>query len=168
MEPKVDVFHIFLTVATLLVSLVAGFTFAFACVVMPGTGSLGDREFLRSFQVVDRVIQNGQPLFGVVWLGSAAALLVAAVLGFGRLEGIDRALLVGAAILFLGGVQVPTATINVPLNNELQRLDLGALEESAVLEARAAFEPKWNLWNQIRTVVATLSALMLLVLILKL
>ncbi len=163
-----DVFHLSLVTATLLVSLVAGFTFAFACVVMPGSSTLGDREFLRGFQVVDRVIQNGQPLFGLVWLGSAVALLASAALGFGRLDGIDRALLLSATVLFMGGVQVPTATINIPLNNHLQSLDLATMQQEAVSEARCAFEPRWNRWNQIRTVVATIAALALLVLILRL
>ena len=163
-----NIFIISLVSATLLVSLVAGFTFAFACVVMPGSGALGDREFLRYFQVVDRVIQNGQPLFGLVWLGSAIALLVAALTGFGRLEGIDRVLLVTATVLFMGGVQVPTATINIPLNNQLQSLDLASMQEAAVSRARSAFESRWNRWNQIRTGVATIAALLLLVLILRL
>jgi uncharacterized membrane protein len=37
--------------------LVAGFLFAFAAVIMPGIRSLGDRAFIRAFQVIDRVIQ---------------------------------------------------------------------------------------------------------------
>ena len=57
-----------LLVATFLGSLMAGFLFAFAAVVMPGISTLGDREFLQSFQVIDRVIQNSQPLFMVMWL----------------------------------------------------------------------------------------------------
>lgn len=163
-----NIFVLSLVSATLLVSLVAGFTFAFACVVMPGSGALGDREFLRTFQVMDRVIQKGQPLFGLVWLGSALALVLAALTGFARLEGIDRLLLVAATVLFLGGVQVPTATVNVPLNNQLQRLDLASMQEADVSSARSAFESKWNRWNQLRTGAATVAALMLLVLMLRL
>ena len=42
-----------LILATLLCALTAGLVFAFASVVMPGIGKLGDREFIRSFQVID-------------------------------------------------------------------------------------------------------------------
>ena len=42
--------QIALGLACLLCSLVAGFLFAFAVVVMPGIKSLGDGEFLRAFQ----------------------------------------------------------------------------------------------------------------------
>ena len=59
------IFQIALMLATLLCSLVAGFCFAWALVVMPGIRSLNDREFIRAFQVMDRVIQNYQPIFYV-------------------------------------------------------------------------------------------------------
>lgn len=163
-----DTIQIALITATLLCSLVAGFVFAFACVVMPGIGSLGDREFLRSFQVMDRVIQNNQPLFVLVWAGSAVALLVSAVIGFGGLTGVDRTLLVAAVVIYLLGVQLPTLTINVPLNNQLQTLDLEEMADDALTEARAEFEPRWNRWNRIRTVLATLTSLLLIVLVWRL
>lgn len=163
-----DALQIGLVSATLLCSLVAGFLFAFACVTMPGIATLGDREFLHGFQVMDRVIQNNQPLFVLVWAGSAVTLLLTAVIGFGRLEGVDRALLLAAAVVYLAGVQLPTLTINVPLNNRLQKLDLTAMDDDALAEARDDFEPRWNRWNRIRTVLATLASALLIVLILRL
>jgi hypothetical protein len=36
-----------------------------AVVVMPGIRNLGNREFLRAFQEVDRIIQRGHPVFGL-------------------------------------------------------------------------------------------------------
>ena len=163
-----DIFHIALVSATLLCSLVAGFVFAFACVTMPGIGTLGDREFLRGFQVMDRVIQDSQPLFVLVWAGSAVTILLSAVVGFGRLAGFDRALLLVAVVVYLAGVQVPTLTINVPLNNRLQTLDLEAMNDEALAAARGDFEPRWNRWNQIRTVLAALTSALLIVLVLRL
>ena len=88
--------QISLTVATLLCSLVAGFLFAFAVVVMPGLRNLPDREFIRAFQEIDGVIQRGQPLFGAVWLGSALALGLSIALGLGQFDGTDRLLLLAA------------------------------------------------------------------------
>ena len=163
-----DTLQIGLVSATLLCSLVAGFVFAFACVAMPGIGTLGDREFLHSFQVMDRVIQNNQPLFVLVWAGSAVTLFLSAVIGYGRLAGLDRTLLLAAAVVYLVGVQLPTLTINVPLNNKLQALDLEAMSDDALAEARAGFEPRWNRWNQIRTVLAVLTSALLIVLVLRL
>ena len=73
--PTGGIFQIALILATFLCSLVAGFLFAFAVVVMPGIGSLNDRDFLRAFQVMDHVIQNNQPIFMLVWVGSVVSLV---------------------------------------------------------------------------------------------
>ena len=70
-----ELFSVVLMVATLLCALVAGLVLAFAVVVMPGIGSLGDREFLRAFQAMDDMIQDRQPVFMVVWVGSIVAVL---------------------------------------------------------------------------------------------
>ena len=63
----------FLLVSTLLCTLVTGFVFTYAIVVMPGFGKLNDREFIQAFQATDGIIQNNQPLFILVWGGSIAA-----------------------------------------------------------------------------------------------
>ena len=101
-------FHAVLVVATFLCALVAGLLFAFAVVVMPGIRSLDDRGFIRAFQAIDRVIQNNQPLFMSVWVGSVLALISAAVLGVSALSGADRLLIIVAALLYLLCVQFPT------------------------------------------------------------
>ena len=161
-------FQIALILATLLCSLVAGFVFAFASVVMPGIRSLNDREFIRAFQVMDRVIQNNQPIFMSVWVGSVVALVVSAVLGIGQLDGAERLLVILAAVAYLLGVQLPTFTINVPLNNKLQTLDVEAMNETAQKAARKDFEPRWILWNVIRTALASLVSALLIILLFRL
>ena len=162
------IFEIALILAAFLCSLVAGFVFAFAFVVMPGIRSLDDREFIRAFQVMDRVIQNSQPGFVFVWVGSVVVLVTSAVLGFGALDGADRLLMVVAALAYLFGVQLPTFTINVPLNNTLQSLDVDAMNDAAHKAARQDFEPRWNRWNSFRTICASLASALLLVLLCRL
>lgn len=148
--------------ALLLCSLTAGFLLGFAVVVMPGLGTLDDAAYLRSFQVIDRVIQDGQPLFGLVWVGSVIALLAALVLGIPGLPPVDRLLLAAAGLLYLVGVQLPTALINIPLNNQLQRLSIDDLDESTARREREAFEGRWNRWNAIRTGLAIGASILLL------
>ena len=162
------IFQITLALATLLCSLVAGFVFAFAVVVMPGIGKLADGEFLRAFQVIDRVIQNNQPLFMLVWLGSVLALLAAAVLGFRQLDGSGRLLMGASVLVYLFGVQLPTATINVPLNNKVQALQIADTEDAALATARPEFESRWVFWNWVRTILAVLVSVLLIVLLLRL
>ena len=151
--------------ATFLCSLVAGFLFAFAVVAMPGLGRLDDRAFIRAFQVMDRVIQNNQPLFMLVWVGSVVVLIAATVLGIGQLEGTERVLMITAALVYLLGVQVPTALVNIPLNNRLQTLDLDAMDEVAWKTAREAFEPRWNRWNAIRAALSSVASALLITLL---
>lgn len=160
-------FHALLLLAALLCSLVAGLLFAFAIVVMPGIGRLDDRSFIRAFQGIDRVIQDNQPLFLFVWVGSVLAVLAAAVLGVWQLLGGDRVLLIVAALVYFLGVQLPTMRINVPLNNELQKLDPAGMSESAAKRAREDFEQRWNRWNIFRTACSVLASISLLILLLR-
>lgn len=143
-------FHATLLTATLTCALVAGVIFTFAILIMPGIGVLDDRGFLRAFQVIDAVIQQGSPLFFLVWFGSAASVCAAAVLGFWEVTGVDRVLLVAAATVFVVGVHVPTLTVNVPLNNAVQRLDVPATPQAVASDARLAFEARWTRWNTVR------------------
>ncbi len=162
------IFQIALILATFLCSLVAGFLFAFAIVTMPGIRSLNDREFIRAFQVMDRVIQNNQPIFMLVWVGSVVAFVISAVLGIGQLDGAGRLLIIFAALAYLLGVQMPTITINIPLNNKLQTLDVDAMNATTQKAARKEFEPRWNLWNSIRTAFASLASVLLIILLFRL
>jgi uncharacterized membrane protein len=162
-----ETFQIALIVATLLCTLVAGFVFAFAVVVMPGIRKLGDGEFLRAFQVMDRVIQNSQPVFMLVWMGSVLALLASAALGFGQLDGVGRFLVIAALLLYVLGVQLPTAMINIPLNNMVQTLTISDMDETAQNAARLEFESRWNRSNVTRTVFASLVSILLLILLLR-
>ena len=163
-----ELIEIAVLLSVLLCSLVAGLVLTFAIVVMPGIRTMGYLDFLRSFKAMDRVIQDSQPIFMLVWLGSALVLLASTVLGIWRLEGLDRVLLVVACAIYILGVHVPTVAINVPLNNHLQSQDLDAMTESALLETTEMFESRWLRWNSIRTVIATLTTVLLLVLLARL
>jgi len=163
-----EIFQIALILATFLSSLVAGFLFAFAVVVMPGIKKLNDREFIRTFQVIDGVIQNNQPIFIAVWIGSVVALVTATVLGIGQLDGSGRLLIIFTTLAYLFGVQLPTITINVPLNNKLQTLDVDAMNETTQKAARKDFESRWNRWNSIRTAIASMISILLIILLFSL
>lgn len=156
-------FEAVLVAAALSVTLVTGLLLGFVVVAMPGIAVLPDRSFLRAFQVMDRVIQDGKPAFLLLWVGSVVAVLAAAGLGFSELEGGRRALLLASVILYVLGLQVPTATINIPMNNTIQLLDLDAVSNEEVAAARAVFEGRWNRWNAIRTTMGCLAAIGLLV-----
>lgn len=154
--------------SALLCSLVAGVVLTFAIVVMPGIRTMGDLDFLASFKAMDRVIQNNQPIFMLIWVGSALMMMASTALGIWQLQGLDRVILMVACVIYLLGVHVPTVAINVPLNNRLQSQDLDTMTESELLATIALFESRWLRWNTIRTVIATLTTVLLLVLLIRL
>jgi uncharacterized membrane protein len=160
------VFHIALIAATFLCSLVAGFLFAFAVVVMPGIRNLDDGEFIGAFRAIDGVIQRNQPLFMFVWVGSVPLLVALALAGMWTLAGVSRLLLILAALIYILGVQAPTVRVNI-LNNQLQRIDPGRMSETARRRARDDFEQRWNHWNAFRTVCASVVSGLLVVLLLR-
>lgn len=163
-----NLFDAALVVAALLCALTTGLVFTFYVVVMPGIRSLPDRDFLRAFQVMDRVIQDNDPRFIVVWGGSVVALVAAVLLGLGALDGALWVALLGVAVAYFLGVQLPTAVVNVPLNNRLKALDLDTLDAAALRASREEFEGRWTRWNTFRTVFASLCTLSLLILLLAL
>lgn len=161
----VTIFTIVLLTATLFTALVAGLLFAFALITMPGIHKLGDREFIQAFQVMDGIIQNNHPLFILVWGGSALLLVVTLLLGRGELSPALWTTLLGATSLYVIGVQIPTVTINVPLNNALQRVDLETSTGETIRDARRMFEDRWNRWNRRRTLIAAVVTAALLLLL---
>jgi uncharacterized membrane protein len=94
--------------------------------------------------------------------------VTAVVLGIGQLDGAGRLLINVAALAYLLGVQLPTVTINISLNNKLQTLNVNAVNETTQQVARKDFEPRWNLWNSIRAAFASLASALLVILLFRL
>jgi uncharacterized membrane protein len=160
-------FSVVTVIAAFLCSLVAGFLFGFATVVMPGIRKLDDLDYIRAFQAIDRVIQNNQPLFVLVWAGSVVALAASAALAIWAAHGTDRLLVILAACVYILGVQLPTGGVNLPLNNAIQKVNGASMDIAGRKLARSDFEPRWNRWNVIRTVCSSITSLLLLCLLLR-
>ena len=149
MESEFFVFT--LVLAILLCALVSGLLFGFAVVVMPGIDKLSDRDFLLAFKHMDGIIQNNQPLFMLVWVGSILSVLASVILGTMDLCGQEAVLLWLGCGWYLLGVQLPTISFNIPLNNTIQAIKIDKLNELELTNSRVNFEAKWNRWNRIRT-----------------
>ena len=160
-----NIFEISLISSALLCSLVAGITLVFAIVVMPGISKFEDKEFLKAFQLIDGVIQNNQPLFLLVWLGSIISVLVTILSSIITLGFLDSLIIVCVCSIYLFGVQSITILIHLPLNQRIQNLDINNLDKDKLNEERTKFESKWNFFNKIRTGVAIFVSLMLLIII---
>ena len=156
---------LFLLASALLCTLCFGFVLLFTIVVMPGLEELDNGSFLQAFQVIDGVIQRGQPIFVFVWIGSIAALLGTLGLTLSLPSHNDSTvvlfLLVPATIAYIVG-QVTTFTINIPLNNRVQTLNIPLTDDMSRALERERFERMWNFSNQVRTVLFGFASLLLL------
>jgi len=158
-----DLLQITFITATILCSLVAGFLLAFSLVVMPGIKNLDDRNFLKAFRGMDLIIQNNNPIFMIVWVGSVLSIIALVIQGVKVYEGYKLLAVLAITIFYLLGVQLPTASINIPLNNRVQKLDLETLDEVSLKIERDHFERRWNRSNIIRTIFAVLTSILLVV-----
>ena len=113
-------------------SLVGGFIFTYAIVVMPGLSNLGDKDFLRAFQVTDAIIQNNQPLFMFTWIGSIMAMFTSILVSLAHVGLSEAWPIVLIAVAYLLGVQGITAAIHIPLNNHIQKVKIEDLRSSNV------------------------------------
>ena len=76
--------------------------------------------------------------------------------------------MIASVLVYLFGVQLPTVTINVPLNNTVQTLAIADMDETAQETARREFESRWNYSNSTRAVLAGLVSVLLMILLLRL
>ena len=65
-----------LFLSVLFCTLATGFILTYAIVVMPGLSKLDDKELIKAFQVTDKIIQNNQPIFILIRLGSIMSVFV--------------------------------------------------------------------------------------------
>ena len=134
-----DLFSGLLLISSLSCTLVTGFIFTYAVIVMPGLANLGDREFIRAFQATDVIIQDGQPIF----------MLTALLAGAGDLKWL--AIFTGAA--YLAGVQGLTIFVHLPLNRKIQDVETDEIDADSLNKQRVLFEARWVHFNKIRTII---------------
>ena len=151
-----EILNISLFFSTLLCSLVTGFILTYAIVVMPGLSKLDDKEFIKAFQVTDGIIQNNQPIFILIWVGSIISVVSTIIISIFTLGILEAWKIIFVSLVYLIGVQAITIIIHLPLNRRIQKIDLNSTNLQSLNEERKNFETKWNYFNNIRTVVAFL------------
>ena len=160
-----DVLDILLIFSILSCSLVGGFIFTYAIVVMPGLSKLNDKDFLRAFQVTDAVIQNKQPLFMFTWIGSIVAMLTTILVSLISVGLPETWLILLIGVAYLLGVQGITISIHIPLNNHIQKVKIEELNNETLANERLKFETRWNFFNYIRTSIAIFVSVIMLILL---
>lgn len=127
----------------------AGIMFAFSAFVMDALGRLPAPQGIAAMQTINVVIIS--PLFLLVFLGSTLlCLLLGGTTLFNPQQPGAMWRLLGA-VLFIAGVMFVTATFNVPLNDELDKVDPASLEGAKLWEH---YLTVWTRWNHVRTLTA--------------
>ncbi|MPZ55104.1 MAG: DUF1772 domain-containing protein [Rhizobiales bacterium] len=140
--------------------LMAGLFFAFSAFGMTALGRLPPPNGIAAMQAINVEILN--PLFFLVFFGTAAACIVLAIAAMiGWSEPGAAVLLVGSVLYLVGNILV-TIVFNVPLNNELAAVDPDGVKGATVW---TRYLSVWTAWNHVRTVAclaATASLIMAL------
>ena len=160
-----DFLDISLFFSILLCALAAGFILTYAIIVMPGLSKLDDKEFIKAFQVTDGIIQNNQPIFILIWVGSIISVLGTIIISILSLGIVEAWLIIFAGVIYLLGVQVITISIHLPLNKHIQKIDINSTNSQTLSEVRKNFETKWNYFNNIRTGIALFVILIFLLIL---
>jgi uncharacterized membrane protein len=149
--------RISLGTATMLMALIAGFFYAYACSVMIGLDRADDRTFIVAMQEINASVRNAwfaPSFFGSLVVTGLSALLIAVTR--------DRRTLgwtVLGAVFYTVAFGI-TLAISVPLNNDLA--GAGPVDSITDLASvRADYETPWVRWNIARTVTSTVALLCL-------
>lgn len=144
-----------LYLAVTLTGLSAGLFYAWAVSVIPGTQKIADSTYLETMQAINRAILN--PAFYLSFFGSVIMLGMAS---FYHYQSSGFWLILIATLVYLVGTFGVTAFGNVPLNDQLDLLDLAELAADAKAKFRQDYELKWNRLHTIRTACSIASFLL--------
>ncbi|WP_298340825.1 anthrone oxygenase family protein [uncultured Algibacter sp.] len=148
-----------LFITILLNALSTGFFFAWSVSVILGTKKVGDFTYLESMQSINKEILN--PAFFIVFFGSLIMLVMSASMQFNNKPMFG--LVLASAIIYLIGTFGITAFGNVPLNNELEALNITKLSILELKNFRTYYESAWNQYHNIRTISSIISFILLLI-----
>ena len=147
-----------LMLATLTTGLISGFFYAYTSSVTLGNALLPDEQYIEAMQAINATVRNG--VFAFSFFGAVLSLFLALAVHVPRLRSRRFALIVLAAVFYIGGGFMVTFLVSVPMNEELARV--GGTGPAALAQVRAEYEGPWNFWNGVRTVFSSLAFLALI------
>ncbi|MGH2587331.1 MAG: DUF1772 domain-containing protein [Dehalococcoidia bacterium] len=140
-----------------LVGGMAGLFFAFSTSVMPGLDGIKADQAIRAMQSINRKILN--PMFLTGFVGAPVAALASGVFLLLDEQASAAIIFFLAAAAYVLGAFLPTAVINVPMNNALDAASVPA-DVSEADRLWAGYSPRWTRWNHLRTVSCSVSLLL--------
>lgn len=124
----------------------AGLYFIFSNTVMEALSKIKPHEGIAAMQSINRVILN--PLFFLVFIGTAVTSLILLVSLFWRWEQPGSVYILAGSLLYLVGTILVTVLFNVPRNEALDKKEPGSSETAKLWEK---YLKEWTAWNHVRT-----------------
>lgn len=155
-----------ITVTVILVlfgsALIGGIFFAFSSFIMKALARLPSSEGMAAMQSINVVVLN--PVFLGVFMGTTAISVLVSILAITRWEIPGAPYYLVGALLYFVGTFLVTGMGNVPLNNQLAAV---TSNDPAASDIWQHYLDRWTRLNTIRTVSATVAAILILIGLLK-
>ena len=141
--------------------LMAGLFYAFDVAIVPALRSLKGMQHIAAMQAINLKIKN--PVFFLSFLGPTLLLPIVAYL---HRDTAQFPLLVAAALLHIFGANGVTIAGNIPLNDQLDKVDANSLSESEADRIRTEFQgtgSRWVRFHVVRTLTSTAATALVLI-----
>lgn len=141
----------------LLSGAIFGFFYAWICSTMWGLDTLEPNVAIQAMNAMNISVRNG--VFFPAFFGTPVVLLITCAVAFLAKQRVIAALIGAAALVYIGGAFIPTASVNVPMNIALEAYSAPLpLEEAQALWAE--YSPRWQFWNTLRTIASGITLLL--------
>lgn len=148
------------TAAALSSAAVGGLFYAFSTFTMRGLDLLDPRAAIAAMRGINAEAQANAP-FLVMLLGSALLAAAVGVTAVARWRAPGSGYLLAGAVLAVVAVLV-TIAVNVPLNNRLDALDVGALSAADAARDWSSYLSTWTMANHLRAAAPLIGSVLLL------
>lgn len=141
----------------LLSGAIFGFFYAWICSTMWGLDAMDPRGAIAAMQAMNASVRNA--VFAPAFFGTPFVLFATGGLAWMLgTRAAALAFLAGGAVYLFGGM-VLTITVNVPMNEALAAVQIPETREAAA-EIWAAYSPRWQVFNIVRTVASGMALLL--------
>jgi uncharacterized membrane protein len=134
----------------------AGTFFGFSTGVMPGLNAAKPASAIDAMQSINQKIQN--PVFVAMFLLVPVLAVAAGVLLLTLDQKSAAVLFFVAAGVYVAGALVPSFAVNIPMNNDLDRVAIPA-DLTAAAKVWSDYSGRWTAWNIVRAVFSWASLL---------
>ena len=133
--------------------LMAGIYFAFSTFIMISFARIEQAHGIAAMNSINSNILGS--LFMPLFFGTSLVSAVLAVLALMRWGEPGAIMMFAGGLIYIVGMFVCTAALNVPLNNELATVDPAQMEAAPVW---ARYLTDWTFWNHVRTIASTIAS----------